>query len=142
MSRKVKRGKRQDRLLWKGTVEPVTKACCVQLTFSIKIFYQGLVTSFSSTNVCFHHPPLLFQRLGTTSHAACFTAFLFCPCGVLLLPVSVSSRCLRFPFYLMLSQCLQTCLSFPFLKRNYLPPYHPLLKQIPSLMSQLNFWKQ
>ena len=47
-----------------------------------------------------------------------------------------------FPFYLMLSQCLQTCLSFPFLKRNYLPPYHPLLKQIPSLMSQLNFWKQ
>lgn len=42
----------------------------------------------------------------------------------------------------MLSQCLQTCLSFPFLKRNYLPPDLPPLKQIPSLMSQLNFWKQ
>lgn len=65
-------------------VEPINKACCVQLAFSIKIFYLGLVTSFSSTNVCFHHPPLLFQRLSTTSHVVCFAAFLFHPCGVLL----------------------------------------------------------
>lgn len=42
----------------------------------------------------------------------------------------------------MLSQCLQTYLSFSFLKRNYLSPDLPLLKQMPSLTSQLNFWKQ
>ena len=82
VSRKVKREKKKDQLSVERDGGTHQQGCCVQLTLSIKIFYLGLVTSFSSTNICSHHPPLLFQGLNTTSHAVCFSPSLFHPCGV------------------------------------------------------------
>ena len=151
---KCEKGRRKENFLWKGTVKPINKACCVPLidvdivpfTQKIKIFYQVLVSFLSSANLRFHHPPLLFQRLSTTS-TTCSPSVLYpIPFPSLVVSCSISQPlyfwCLNFLFYLMLSRCLQTCLSFPVLKRNHIPPDLPPLKQMSGLTSQVNFWKQ
>lgn len=46
VSRKVKRGKKKRQLSVERDGGTHQQGCCVQLTFSIKIFFLGLVTSF------------------------------------------------------------------------------------------------
>lgn len=133
-------------------MKPITKACCVQLTdvdivpFAQKIYSTKHWSLFSPLHTSVSPPPVLVQGLSTARTTSSPGVLHPVPLPSLVVSCSTSQPlcfwCLNFLFYLMLSQCLQTCLSFPFLKGNHIPPDLPPLKQMLGLTSQVNFWKQ